>query len=184
MRIISGTARGTKLFAPKNQETRPTTDKVKESVFNMIQPITNKSCVLDLFAGTGSIGLEFISRGASEAYFVENNRNAYVLIKKNIEKCRFTNHAHILNMEYDQALKVFNRSNTQFHYIYIDPPYHDYEVDDILDKIFEYRLLYKGGKVIVEMDLDQTSQFSRVEANLVKNKNYGRVKIMIVQRDE
>ena len=104
MRIISGTARGAQLFAPKGMDTRPTTDKVKESLFNMLQGEVPGATVLDLFAGSGGLSLEALSRGADRAVLVDQSREAIGCIRRNVEKLRFGDRVQLLNCDWQQAV--------------------------------------------------------------------------------
>ena len=112
MRIISGKARGTKLYTLEGENTRPTLDRVKESIFSIIQNQIEGAKILDLFAGSGAIGLEFLSRGAEEAVLCDNSKEAINIIKKNVEKTRMEENAQILNMHFEDCLNKLK--NQQF----------------------------------------------------------------------
>ena len=120
MRIISGKARGTKLYTLEGLNTRPTLDRVKESLFNIIQNYLNNAIVLDLFSGSGALGIESISRGAKKAILCDNNYNAITIIMKNIEKCHIENDTEIIYKDYKKCL---NSLNEKVDIIFIDPPY-------------------------------------------------------------
>ncbi|HBH12132.1 MAG: Uncharacterized protein XD91_0242 [Clostridiales bacterium 38_11] len=179
MRIISGRARGTKLYSPKNDKIRPTSDKIKESVFNLLQPITPDAVVLDLFAGTGGIGLEFVSRGAKKVYFVDNNRESVDLIRRNVAKCRFEDQSVVMNLDFETALSVARRDNMRFDYIFIDPPYASFKDMQLLGRIFDSKLMNNGGVIILEVEKDEIPEFKGTVIS-IKEKIYGRTKIMII----
>ena len=120
MRIISGTAKGTKLYTLEGLETRPTLDRVKESLFNIIYDKAIDSTVLDLFSGSGAIGLEFASRGAKKVYLCDKSKDACKIIEKNIEKTHLEEKVKLLNMDFIKAIKEIK--NIKFDIVYLDPP--------------------------------------------------------------
>lgn len=125
MRIISGSARGRRLFTPKDERVRPTSDRVKEALFSILSARIDLHGlrVLDIFAGTGNLGLEALSRGASEAVFIDNHRESISLIKKNIELLGYTDHTKVIMREASSAVKSLEGQG-KFDLIFIDPPYH------------------------------------------------------------
>ncbi|MGO3751143.1 MAG: 16S rRNA (guanine(966)-N(2))-methyltransferase RsmD [Peptoniphilaceae bacterium] len=177
MRVISGKNRGLKLFSPKDLETRPTEDRVKENVFNLIGPNFYGSKVIDLFSGSGAIGIEFISRGSELVYFIENNKRAIEIINKNIAKAKVEKNAKILK---DNAVKVIkNFNNEVFDFIYIDPPYKNSEIYiDSIKEILKANLLNDESLVIIEEDYSLKQDYSQY-LNLVKEKKYGTSSISI-----
>jgi 16S rRNA (guanine966-N2)-methyltransferase len=151
MRVISGTARGTRLVELGNAEIRPTLDRVKESFFNLIGQGLEGRTFLDLFAGTGSMGIEALSRDAEKVFFVEKNPAAQALITRNLEKCRMTDQItrwQLLKHEALQALSVLQEQGAQFDLIYIDPPFADDLYQSTLTAL--EGVLKKEGWVIVE----------------------------------
>ena len=117
LRVISGKVRGLKLDTPKNEDVRPTTDRVKESLFNIINPYIIDSNVLDLFAGTGSLGIECLSRGASSAIFVDVSKESINIVKSNIKKARVENESTILNLDFKNAIDRLKIQNKKFDII-------------------------------------------------------------------
>jgi 16S rRNA (guanine(966)-N(2))-methyltransferase RsmD len=180
MRVVSGKARGTKLFSPKDDSVRPTTDRIKESLFNVIQPIKRESIVLDLFAGAGGIGIEFISRGSSKVYFVDKSRDSISIIKKNIEKCRFEEFAQIMHSDFEMAIEEIGRNSYKVDYVFIDPPYGVYDLGSIVKSIFNADILSAEGMIIVECDKDDNISCDDCGFNLLKEKIYGRTKLTII----
>ncbi|NLY20039.1 MAG: 16S rRNA (guanine(966)-N(2))-methyltransferase RsmD [Tissierellia bacterium] len=151
MRIISGERRGLKLISPKDEKTRPTEDRIKESVFNIIGYIAEDSIVLDACSGTGSIGLEFLSRGAKSAYLVENNRQSVKVIKDNIAKSKYEDKANLINGDIVSTLDKLSKKNISFDYIYIDPPYDRVDIyESVLDSIHKHNMLKENGLIILE----------------------------------
>ena len=159
MRIITGKRKGLKLNSNKNFDTRPTEDRIKESIFNILGNVS-ESLVLDLFAGTGNIALEFLSRGAKEVYLVDNNKEAINVIKKNVEKVNLPG-CNIIKADYIQALR--DLSNIEFNYIYVDPPYQEKNIYEATLKNISNIKSFKNALVIVEadknMNLDNLSLF-------------------------
>jgi 16S rRNA (guanine(966)-N(2))-methyltransferase RsmD len=180
MRVVSGKARGTKLFSPKDNSVRPTTDRIKESLFNVIQPIMQDSVVLDLFAGAGGIGIEFISRGSSKAYFVDSSRDSIDIITKNIKKCRFEEYSQIIHSNFERAIEEIRRNFIKVDYVFIDPPYGAYDLGDIISRIINADILSDEGMIIVECEKDDNILCTDCNYNLVKEKIYGRTKLTII----
>lgn len=154
MRIISGSRRGLRLKGPKTDATRPTEDRIKESLFNILFTIEPNSLVLDLFAGSGSVGLEFLSRGASQVYFVEKNRDTLKVLRENISHCKFDNQSIVLPQDYIKALKNLSKRDIKFDYIFLDPPYGKGFVNIAMEYILEYDLLDSEGLIIIEHEKD------------------------------
>lgn len=149
MRIIAGERRGLKLDAVEGLSTRPTADRVKEGLFNTIQmDITPESKVLDVFAGTGNLGLEALSRGAKHVTFIEKDPKALKVLKSNIKKCRFEERCRVIEGD---ALKVLARLKGQdFDLIFLDPPYHENLYSKVFSAISQYQLLSECGILISE----------------------------------
>ena len=122
MRVISGKVRGLKLNTPKNEDVRPTTDRVKESLFNIVSPYIMESDVLDLFAGTGSLGIECLSRGANKCVFVDVSKESISIVKSNIKKARVENESTVLNLDFKDAINKLKIQNNKFDVIFMDPP--------------------------------------------------------------
>ena len=152
MRVISGKVRGLKLDTPKNDDVRPTTDRVKESLFNIINPYVIDSNVLDLFAGTGSLGIECLSRGALSATFVDVSKDSINIVKSNVKKARVENESTILNLDFKTAIDRLNVQNKKFDIIFMDPPYYKNMFIDALSNIDNSDLLSEDGIIVVEHD--------------------------------
>lgn len=173
LRVISGKARGLKLDSPKNQDVRPTTDRVKESLFNIINPYIRESNILDLFAGTGSLGIECLSRGAKNCVFVDKSKDSINIIKSNVKKARVENESTILNIDFKDAVKRLSSQNQKFDVIFMDPPYYENMFIKCLKSIDELNLLHEDGIIVVEHDTKDLLDESI--GNLVKSrdKKYG-----------
>ena len=153
MRIIAGTARSLPLKTIEGLETRPTTDKIKETLFNILQRDVPNAYFLDLFAGSGQIGLEALSRGASYAVFIENNRKAAKRIEDNIAFTKFTNESKLLTMDVISGLHSLE-GKYAFDIIFMDPPYRQGLEEDVLHFLSHSHILKPETKIIVESSLD------------------------------
>lgn len=183
MRVISGKARGTKLSSIESLSTRPTLDRVKESLFNIIQNNLKGAVVLDLFAGSGQLGIEALSRGADKAYLCDINRDAAKMIKQNLEKTKLKDKAVVINEDYKKALRILN-TNEKFDIIFIDPPYkEDIAVDSIIDIIHESRLKENGIMIIetdeIERDLREINKIENIK--IIDQRKYGRASLIFIK---
>ena len=181
MRIISGKARGTKLYTLDGTATRPTLDRVKESLFNIIQNDIEDSTVLDLFSGSGTIGLEFLSRGAKRAVLCDSSKDAIKIIKQNVQKTHFEEKVEVYNMEFTKLVERLQ--NQKFDIIYIDPPYATDFIKISLEKIIEYELVNENTKIIVETD-DETrilNQIEKMDVEITDKRKYGRATIIFLK---
>ena len=154
MRVIAGSARSIPLLTPEGDIARPTTDRIKETLFNIIMDEVGGARFLDLFAGSGQIGIEAISRGAEFALFVEKNKKICELISKNLKKTGFTDRAAIKRGDVISAIPALSEYGT-FDLIYMDPPYDSNVEEDVLKKIAENDLLADDGMVIIEASLNR-----------------------------
>ncbi|CDA15935.1 MAG: 16S rRNA (guanine(966)-N(2))-methyltransferase RsmD [Clostridia bacterium] len=183
MRVISGTARGTKLDTIDSLKTRPTLDRVKESLFNILQKdIDETTTVLDLFAGSGSIGIEFISRGCKKAYLCDKSHDSITIIKKNLQKTRFTESAIVINKDYKACLEKLREEDIKFDIIFLDPPYDANISIDAVKTILCLKLLKENGKIIIETDQKERDLDGLKELNLkvYDCRKYGRVSLIFL----
>ena len=151
MRVISGERKGHKLKAPKGREVRPTEDKIKESLFNILRPLIDEATVLDLFGGSGAIGIEFLSRGAKKAYFVDISSDSISVIRENLTHTKLIDRSNIITKDAIRALSYFKDNNLRFDYIYLDPPFKEHELLlKTLEIISNKALLSENGIIIVE----------------------------------
>ena len=177
MRVITGTARGRKLKTPENYDIRPTTDNVKESVFNIIQFDIEGRRVLDLFAGTGQLGIECLSRGAAEAVFIDENTAAVKIVKENLKTCGFT--AAVLQQDALSYLRHCGR----FDLVFVDPPYDSGLYESVLETINSVDILSDGGIILCESRREKTLPDMRVPYRKKKEYNYSRVKLTMYIKD-
>jgi len=176
MRVITGTARGRKLKEPVGSDIRPTTDMVKESVFNIVQFDIEGRQVLDLFAGTGQLGIEALSRGADSAVFVDQSAEALKLVRANLEHCGFT--AQVIQGD---SIAYLARCG-KFDLIFLDPPYDGDLLDKALQNIFAFDILSDGGIIVCEYRQGRTlpeppGQYS------VRDYRYGKVRVTVYRKD-
>ncbi len=181
MRIISGTARGTNLFTLEGNNTRPTLDRVKESLFNIINLKIFDSIVLDLFSGSGAIGLEFASRGAKEVLLCDNSNKAIQIIKKNIEKTHMEEKVKLYNCDYIEFLK--NNKNEKFDIIYIDPPYKTDFIINAINLILHYDMINEDGLIIAETDEPERIEMQLKENDIefIDKRKYGRAYLYFIK---
>lgn len=185
MRIISGINKGMKLFAPQGDRVRPTSDKIKEAIFNIIGPLDREATVLELFAGSGSIGIEFLARGAKFCTFVEKSNKSLFYIKKNLDLCKFNERAKIILSDYEKAMTALSKEGEKFDYIFADPPYALNLSNKIYQKVFELKLLKEGGTLIIETDKsEKTIDNTYTDMVEYKEKVYGRTRISIIRHLE
>lgn len=185
MRIISGDARGTKLKTLKGLHTRPTLDRIKEALFNIISSKLKDAYVLDLFAGSGSLGLEALSRGASFSVFCDNSIEAIKIIQDNIEKAKYTEKSLVIKNDYINALKTLVTKENAFDIIFIDPPYESNYRTKALELILEKNLLKNDGIIIVETDDEQEIEDIKnigMNLNIYDIRKYGRVRLVFLSR--
>lgn len=176
MRVISGIYKGRKLIGYDLDGTRPTMDRVKESLFAIINKYLPNSCFLDLFSGSGSIGIEALSNGAATCYFIDNSKKAINILKHNL--CNISN-STIINKDYKEALSLLKKENIKFDIIYIDPPYHINILNEALMLIEKYNLLNNNGIIICEYE----EEIPCCTYPLLCYKKYGKTKIKIFKKD-
>lgn len=150
MRIIAGEHRGRTLFAPKGTDTRPTRDRVRESLFSILQTRIAGARVLDLFAGSGALGLEALSRGAEKAVFADNDRGAQEAVQRNIQALRAGDQTALLRTDWQEALRRLQAAGETFDLIFLDPPYKFAQARAMLDALCADALLARNALVIYE----------------------------------
>lgn len=171
MRVISGKYKSKKITTLKSNDTRPTTDKVRENIFNILGPIDG--AVLDLFAGSGALGIEALSRGCTEAIFVDGAKDAIKIIYENTEY--INEPIEIYRNDYKRALKALEKRGKTFDYIFIDPPYNKGLVQKVLSNLVIHNVLAREGVIIVESHKDEVYELGALES--FKDVNYGLVRL-------
>lgn len=180
MRIIAGKYKKTPILTLEGEDiTRPTRDMVKEALFSSIG-IYSDTAFLDLFAGSGSIGLEAISRGADEVVFNDINKEAVKIIKKNLAKVK--EERTVLNLDYQECLRTL--ADKQFDYIYVDPPYKFPSYEDVFFYINKFNVLKKEGIIILEVEKKTELKEEYLEFINYKVKSYGINKLLYYRRDK
>ncbi|MGS0764167.1 16S rRNA (guanine(966)-N(2))-methyltransferase RsmD [Syntrophomonas curvata] len=150
MRVISGTARGKRLQAPRGTDTRPITDMIKEALFNVLGSGIGGASLLDLFAGSGSVGIEALSRGARQVVFIDNSHNAVRVIRDNLNNCGFTQGFELYRNDVFRAVEILARRKTKFDYIYADPPFTVEAIfGPLLETLDRTSLLAPDGSLII-----------------------------------
>ncbi len=176
MRIISGKYKGKKIDGFNIDGTRPTMDRIKESLFGSIQNYIKDSICLDLFAGSGSLGFEALSNGADKCYFVDKNNIVVKQLNKTKNMLNITN-GIVLNSDYKDALDTFKKENIKFDIIFLDPPYKFNLIGPCLELIYKYNLLSEKGIIVCEYE---NEEFDIKNFRLLKEKKYGIKKIKII----
>lgn len=180
MRIISGTARGTKLYTLKGMQTRPTLDRVKESLFNIIQNKIVDSIFLDLFSGSGAIGLEAASRGAKKVILCDKSKEAINIIKKNIEKTHLEEKVQVFNTDYEMLLK--EKIKGKVNIVYIDPPYNSNFAKKSIEILIKNKIVDENSTIIVETDReDIIDEISKLPIEIEDKRKYGRAEIIFLR---
>lgn len=169
MRIISGIRRGKKLLSPKNKDSRPTEDRVKEAIFNVLYPMKDNFTALDVFACTGSIGLEFISRGAKRVFFSELNRDNISLLDRNIKDCGFVDKAKVYQGDFRRNISLIREN---IDYVYLDPPYKSNFYELALELMID-NPYFSNAIFICEMDRDDNFSEKYDKIHLVFSRSYG-----------
>lgn len=177
MRVISGSARGLKLLSLDGLDTRPTLDRVKEALFSMLIPYIYDATVLDLFAGSGALGIEAISRGSNNAVFVDMSNQAMEIVKKNVSAARFTEKASFYQQN---ALDYLNRCDNVFDIIFLDPPYKGELYEKCLELICKKSLISKDGVIILEWDSTLSRPLIPPQLQMLKERRYGRVMVTML----
>ena len=179
MRVISGLARGRRLKELQGMETRPTTDKVKESLFNVIQFDIEGRNILDLFAGTGQLGIEALSRGATRCTFLDQRRDAVNLIKENLKTCGLAEQAHVMQGD---SIAYLNSCREKFDVIFLDPPYQLDLLERSIELITKFDILREHGIIVCESAVDKVLPALEAPYEWGREYRYGKIKLTICRR--
>ena len=180
MRVIAGSARGVVLKTPDGMQTRPTIDRVKEALFSIIHFDIPGAKVLDLFGGTGQLGIEAISRGAASATFVDQSDAACRLIRENLRRTRFEEVGKVVRGDY---LEYLSRCREQYDIIFLDPPYAEVFLENALKRITEIDILRSGGIIVTERPIDKELPWEFEGYTRSKDYKYGRVLLTLYHKD-
>lgn len=186
MRIISGTMRGTKLFTLDGLNTRPTLDRVKEPLFSIINFKLQNAVILDLFSGSGALGLESISRGAQKAYLCDNSKDAIRIINQNVKKTKSNDFTEVIFNDFKKSLEEFSYKNIKFDIVFLDPPYKTDFAKKAVEIIIKNNLLKEDGIIIIETDTKETvlQNIENLNINIFDQRKYGRVKLLFLRAEE
>ena len=179
MRVITGSAKGVRLKTPDGLKTRPTSDRVKEAVFSIVQFEVEGSRFLDLFAGTGQMGIEALSRGASHAVFVDGWKDACRLVRENLKLTRLSEKAHVENCDY---LSYLQRCKEKFDIVFLDPPYAEIFLENALNKISEIDILSDRGIIICERPAEKQLDLDISGLQRCRDYRYGKTWITVFRK--
>lgn len=180
MRVIAGKAKGISLKTPEGNHTRPTADRVKEALFSIIQFDLPEASVLDLFGGTGQLGIEALSRGAKKAVFVDEDEKACRLIKENLKRARMEPQASVIRGDY---LSYLRSCREKFSIIFLDPPYAEVFLETALEKISEIDILQSGGIIIAERPLGKELPMELEGFTRSRDYKYGKILLTLFKKD-
>ena len=186
MRVISGKARGTKIYTLDEKITRPTLDRVKESIFNIIQSKIQDCIFLDLFAGSGAIGIEAASRGAEKVILCDKSKDAIQIINQNLEKTHLKEKAEVFNQDYLVCLEKLHEIKQKLDIIYIDPPYALNLIENSINKILDMENINEDTLIILETDDDErilNFLNSKTKLNILDQRKYGRAYIIFITKN-
>ena len=181
MKVVSGKYKGRSILGFDLDGTRPTMDRVKESMFAMIQGNIRNSVCLDLFSGSGNLGIEALSQGAQDVFFTDKNKKACVVIKKNLDNLGI-NFNNILNLDYRRSLEYYKEKNISFDVLFLDPPYDTDFIKNSIEKITEYNLVNDNGIIVCESNcLDKIVYDSSIYMS-IKERKYGDKWVVIIKK--
>jgi 16S rRNA (guanine(966)-N(2))-methyltransferase RsmD len=174
LRIITGKAKGRRLLSIPGLNTRPTSDKIKESIFNILPSDFNGKEVLDLFAGTGNLGIETLSQGAKRAVFIESNHRALSVLEKNIRNCGFIDRSQIIGNTVAKGIRVLENRGDRFDLVFLDPPYGKNILRDTLARVSKAGILNDNALVVVEHSSSETVADNIENLALNDQRRYGK----------
>ncbi|MFD2612954.1 16S rRNA (guanine(966)-N(2))-methyltransferase RsmD [Paenibacillus gansuensis] len=183
MRVISGTARGRSLKAVPGSGTRPTTDKVKEAIFSMIGPYFEGGVVLDLFAGTGGLGIEALSRGMDKGIFIDIEKKSLEVIQDNLNSTKLAGQAEVYRNDAARALKVLAKRGIKFDLVFLDPPYRMKDADELVSSMEQLGLLASGATIVIEHDANHTYEQQIGRAIQFRRVEYGDIAVSLYACD-
>lgn len=176
MRIIAGDLKGRRLTAPRDNSVRPTSDKVKEAIFSMLSGCYEDEVVVDVFAGTGNLGLEAISRGARYCYFGDKSKESLALIRENVKNCKVEDQSAVI---WGDCHMVLKRIPEKAQVIFLDPPYQDGLMISCIEQIHELDLLSEDGYIVAEHSLSEKLPETIGSFDKLKEKRYGKIAVSV-----
>lgn len=179
MRVIAGTAKGIQLKTPEGMQTRPTTDRVKEALFSIIQFDLPGASVLDLFGGTGQLGIEAVSRGARSAIEIDSREEACRLIRENVKRAKMDSAIRVIRSDYKMFLQT---TQEHFDMIFLDPPYAEVFLEDSLNIISKIDILHPGGIIVAERPIEKDLLFHNPDFSRSKDYKYGKILLTVFQK--
>ena len=182
MRVIAGDFKGRQISAARGDNTRPTTDKIKENVFNIMGQFFDGGCVLDLFAGSGNLGIEALSRGMDHAVFIDLDVNAIRVIKENIFRLKLQKRAEIYRNDAFKALALLSKKGARFDLIFLDPPYGKISITELIAMIVTNELLNDDGLIMCEYSKGIEIVYDVSSLKELKHELYGSVEILILEK--
>jgi 16S rRNA (guanine966-N2)-methyltransferase len=183
LRIIAGDLKGKKLFSIKGQTTRPTSDRLRESIFNILSNRPSDAFVLDLFAGTGALGIEAISRGALLSYFIDNKAEAISVIRKNITACKVENKSVIFQWDITKNLRCIETLKNKINLVFMDPPYNTNLIKVSLINLQQSGCLQAGACIVVEHSLYETLPCNLDFVSVIDQRKYSKTFLSILTYD-
>lgn len=180
MRVITGKARGVQLKTPAGMETRPTADRVKEALFSIINYDIPGAAVLDLFGGTGQLGIEALSRGAKSAVFVDAREDACKLIRENLRRTKLEGEGRVIRSDY---LEYLSRCKERYNIIFLDPPYAEVFLENALNRITEIDILQSDGIIVTERPLGKELPWEMPGYTRSKDYKYGKILLTLYRKD-
>jgi 16S rRNA (guanine966-N2)-methyltransferase len=174
LRIIGGELKGKKLYSVRDQSIRPTADRLRESIFNILSHRVLETVVLDLFAGTGALGIEALSRGAESALFVDNRKGALSVLKRNIESCKLDQKAKIVKWNIRQNLNCIRSNKRNFNLVFLDPPYNKNLIKPSLFNLDQSNSLKDGACIVIEHSILESIPTDLIAFDLTDQRKYGK----------
>src|SRR5665647_581602 len=181
MRIIAGNARGRKLLSPVGMGTRPTLDRIKEAIFNIIQNKLVGAVVVDMFSGTGSLGLEAVSRGASKCYLIDMGDTTFEMLQKNVDNLKFSDKCECLKGDTYKYMQQFANEKVVFDLIFIDPPYAKDMIPPAIEIISANSLLSKDGLIVCKIDSAEEIYTGNSIIHLSSSRKYGNTTVLFYE---
>ncbi len=180
LRIIGGNFKGKKLQPVRGRRTRPTADRIRESIFDIIGDRVREAMVLDLFAGTGALGIEALSRGADGAVFIDNDANSNFMIRKNIHACAFDEKTKVIKWDIVKNLNCICTIKSKFDLVLMDPPYNKKKIEMTLLNLHQSRSLIKGADIIIEHSVAEPISENNSIFKMIDQKRYGKTLVSIL----